>query len=196
MRVGLDRYQLRALVEIAQVGAHPRPELDDRGGQAAINPGFVRSEVPVEVAIHHLEEGCVEPAAKRMRFEGRTRRRSRILIGHLSSHARIVEYRTRAVRRRSTSLWRLRCHPPCGDLGSGANAESGPDPVDVTFRRAFIDAEPMSDLPVGQTLADQVCHLTLSSRESRNSGLAKCGKPEKATDLADQGVDGTDVGKV
>src|SRR5580658_7804956 len=131
-----------------------------------------------------------------MQFESGCSRRSRTLAGHLRGHVSIVEDRSTVVRRRTTSLWRFRGHPPCCNLSPGTNPEPCPDSLDVTFGRALVDAQTMSDLSIRQTFAYELRHLPLSGGETRNSGLTTTRKPEEAADLADKNVDVADIGEM
>ncbi len=62
----------------------------------------------------------------------------------------------------------------------------------MTFGGALVDAQPLGDLSIRQTLADEVGDLLLSLGEARNGGLARW-EFEKAVDLADKEVDVADI---
>jgi hypothetical protein len=44
--------------------------------------------------------------------------------------------------------------------------ELAPDLLDMALRRALRDEQPSRDLPVGQPLSDQICHLALAAGET------------------------------
>src|SRR5580693_5294034 len=101
-------------------------------------------------------------------------------------HAFILKVKWPVVRRRTTSIWGIRCHPPRGDLRTGTNPEGVPDSFDVTFGGTLIDPQLFRDASIRQTLTNQFRHLPLSLGQGGNGSLAKNRKAEEAADLADQ----------
>jgi hypothetical protein len=59
------------------------------------------------------------------------------------------------------------CGNPGCDLGTGAKAEPGEDLFHVRLGRPDGDGQPGRDLPIGQSLCDQVCHLLLPASERK-----------------------------
>jgi hypothetical protein len=66
----------------------------------------------------------------------------------------------------------------------------------VTFSGSLVDTQPLSDFSICQALTDEVCHLPLSLRQSRNGGRARQRQSQEAADLADQCIDVTDIRKM
>ena len=66
----------------------------------------------------------------------------------------------------------------------------------MTFGGSFVDTQPLSDISIRHALADEVSHLLLPLGQSRNGGLAQRWELEEATDLPDEGINITDIGKM
>ncbi len=66
----------------------------------------------------------------------------------------------------------------------------------MTFSGSFVDTQPLSDISIRHALADEICHLLLPLGQSRNGSLAQRWELEEATDLANESIYITDVGKM
>jgi hypothetical protein len=80
----------------------------------------------------------------------------------------------------SGSLRSCRTFPgnrPRGYLGARPESQLGQDVLHVALGGALRDYELCSDLPIGQTLRDQLCDLELSLAQGTPSSLDSCCRP-------------------
>src|ERR671910_2541233 len=109
--------------------------------------------------------GRWSPAPPRDRSRVRARaRRARLSAGPVGG-TRLHQHDSVASLELSIGLCVATGRDPGGDLGSGAEAQSGEDLLYVGFGGSDGDGQPGRDLPVGQSFRDQLRNLALPAGE-------------------------------